>query len=960
MMRDSGLVLAGILVLASFAFSASGALAREHASEGGITAFPLNSQTNVFMRDGRQYLEHSIIGWGPGWSYLSIRGEVEADGEVSRAVNRTTVGESDAAVEIMSRTSRTAPQQLTMDLEVASDRDTDLTYLVGSVSLPEWAFGRGRARVTHADDSTSTVDLPLEREGLGEQVRSFTLEDNEGDETTFAFDPPLDVASDGEIRIVLAEELEAQQPVQARFTIDLPATVSYFVHPSQVPQEPGFEDWYQFTPDDDHEVPSEIGMQDWWEAPAGKHGRIEARGKDLYYNGEPIKLWGLNLCFRRGAAPTKEVADRRAALYRKFGVNSVRHHKWVDGPGWAGIQAQNSVVEFDPEGLDLFDYQNAQFRDAGIFIKLSQAFGTIRIGPDDVDIVPYAEEFGSLDEPGSRVGGGNSTLFYSHEIQDLTIKQLQNILNHRNPYTGLTYAEDPAVAFIEIVNESSILFYTSMNPLQQSPTLRRRTAERFSEWLEERYGDHDGLVEAWGQRALEEPVEDIPTPDGEPEHLDRRNILPLGNPWFWDPDRLAGSQAFRRERLLDTLEFLYMLQVEAYERIVEGIRETGYDGEIMGSNWHAGRMHSHYANLHSDYLVGLIDRHNYFGGGDSTSINNRSMSRVPGSGSLSTGMEQVADRPFMLSEWIHVLPNEWGAEGVAIIGAYGLGLQGWDVSYLFQNSDDGRFSNRLQLGGSRWDVTAPQILGLFPAVARQVLRGDVVESETRATRYVHMPSVFEGADLGFDDQRGVVEYDVRTFDSDKVPARALAVARCDVEFTDEFRDTPRFDLAPYIEGDVYVSSTGQLRWREGQERHDGHFTINTPATRAVVGFAQDRTEELGEVTITPQSRFSAIYVTARDRDEDIATGENLVLVAMARARNSDAQIVDDVRILNYGDAPIVMEPVKAEIALDRPGTPTVHVLDHNGRKTGETLEVENGRFTIDGARDQTPYYLISY
>ncbi len=50
----------------------------------------------------------------------------------------------------------------------------------------------------------------------------------------------------------------------------------------------------------------------------------------------------------------------------------------------------------------------------------------------------------------------------------------------RNPYTGLSYAEDPAVAFVEIVNESSVLFYKSMNPLKQSPTLRRRTAERFS------------------------------------------------------------------------------------------------------------------------------------------------------------------------------------------------------------------------------------------------------------------------------------------------------------------------------------------------------------------------------------------------------------------------------------------------------------------------------------------------
>jgi hypothetical protein len=397
--------------------------------------------------------------------------------------------------------------------------------------------------------------------------------------------------------------------------------------------------------------------------------------------------------------------------------------------------------------------------------------------------------------------------------------------------------------------------------------------------------------------------------------------------------------------------------VEAYERMVAGIRETGYQGEIIGSNWHAGRMFSHYANLHTDYLVGTIDRHNYFGGGSGDKIDNRSMSRVPGSGMLSTGMEQVADRPFMLSEWIHVFPNEWGAEGPAILGAYGMGLQGWDVSYMFQNRDDGTFSSRI--GRDRWDVTAPQVLGVFPAVARQVLRGDVATSETRATRYVHVPSLFEGK-LDFDDSVGSLEYDVRAFDSDKVPSRALAVARCEVEFTDAFRPTPQFDLAPYVEGDKYVSTTGQLRWREGTARHDGHFTMDTPGTKAVVGFAEGRQARLGDVTITPRSRFSAIYVTARESDETVATGRHLLVVAMARARNTGMKIVADHLILDRGDAPVVLEPVKADIQLDRPGTPTVHVLDHNGRKTGRTLPVERGRFHVDGARDQTPYYLISY
>jgi hypothetical protein len=919
--------------------------------------FPADSQNTVCMLDGQEYLELGFAGWGPDWAWQSFQGEMNAENAIGLAVSNTTIAASGAKVQIATRTAQTGPRQLTMQTRITTDRDTDLTMLIAGLNLEERSFGQGQAVVTDVDGTSVAASLPPGRRELGQQVRRLLLRDNQGRETVFTFEPALELTTDGDLRIGLARRLQQQQPVQASLTIDLPVPLTYYPHPDQIPEASGFDQWYAFTPDDDYETPGEFDMDDWLDAPAGKHGRIRAEGQRLLYQDRPIKLWGLNLCFRAGTAPSKDVADRRVALYRKFGINAVRLHKWADGPGWAGIQAQQSALAFDPEGLDLFDYQNAQFRQAGMFLKLSQAFGTIRVGAADLHLVPYAEEFGSLDKPGARVGGGNSTLFYSRELQDATIQQLQNILNHRNPYTGLTYAEDPAVAFVEIVNESSILFYTSMNPLKQSPTLRNRTAEHFSHWLEAKYGDQDGLAQAWGDSALDSFTNELATPDGQAEDLARANILPLGNPWFWDPDQLAGSQQFRRQRLLDTLEFLTRLQVDAYERIVAGIRQTGYEGEIIGSNWHAGRMFSHYANLYTDQRVGTIDRHNYFGGGERSRIDNGSMARIPGSGMLSTGMEQVADRPFMLSEWIHVYPNEWGAEGPAIVGAYGMGLQGWDVSYMFQNRDDGRFSS--QIGRERWDVTAPQVLSLFPAVARQVLRGDVDRSEVRATRYVHMPSLLEGK-LGFVDSVDSLQYDVRTFDSALVPSRALAVARCEVQFTDQFQVAPPFHIDRYVEGDEYVSSTGQLRWREGQGRHDGHFTMNTAGTKAVVGFAEDRRAELGEVTITPRCRFSAIYVTARGQDDRISDARDLLVVVMARARNTGMKVVADSRILDSGDAPVVLEPVRAEIQFHRPGRFTVHVLDHNGRMTDRTLPVEGGRFQIDGATDQTPYYLIRF
>lgn len=719
-------------------------------------------------------------------------------------------------------------------------------------------------------------------------------------------------------------------------------------------------DWFAFQPANDAAGESVIGMADWQERPAGKQGRITRDGERLIYGGQPLKLWGLNLSYG-SCAPEKALANKRAAFYAKFGINAVRLHKWADGPGWAGIQSADSAAQFDPAGLDRMDYQVAKLKEAGIYVLLSAHFGAIKLGPADRKDVPFLEEFGKFDGQKDRVATPHSAIHYSPALQNVHIRQTVNLLRHKNPYTGLTYAEDPAIAFVEIINEQSILFYTSMGPLKASATLRKEAGEGFSDWLKKKYGSAEKLEAAWGKQAF-----DSFTKDGFPagESLAKRNILPLGNPFYWEPVQLDGSQSFRRQRMLDTLEFLTKLQDGFYDRYTKAVREAGYQGELVASNWQAGRASSHFMNLHSDWRVGTIDRHNYLGGGGggrgkkNNRFNNASMLRIAGAATLSSGLQQAADRPFMLSEWIHVFPNEWGVEGPAILGAYGYGLQGWDVSFMFQNGDNGAFSDRL--GRNAWDVTAPQLIGVFPAVARQVRRGDVKESELQATLNVHIPSLLQGK-IGFSDKTSQ-GYDLKGFDCDKVPARALAVARCAVQFTDTWRETPAFDLKPFEQDGLLVSSTGQLRWKEGgAERLAGFFTIDTPATKAVVGFAGGQTCRLGEVTIAPQGRFAAIYVTAREKDATLQTDKSVVIVALARARNSGMKFNEtEDQLLDYGQGPILMEQVKAALELGGRAIKAVNILDHDGRRTGRTLSLDHGHIAIDTARDKTIYYEVTF
>lgn len=899
------------------------------------------------LRGDDVYLDASLLAWGPNWSWAgveaappppddSMRSAAPSAGGLRKATIKFNTG---ATVAVEAEVQPAGATVLEAKFRLESDQDTALTGIVLALR-PTFAG-------SVAADDQAPVKLPVAIHDFGANVETLRLTDEDGANTTVRIDPGARVSADGTIRIFLAgESLKAKTPLNRTIRIELPRRVALGTAGSSV--DAGTDGWFPLPITPTATGTDELSLADWLDAPAGKHGRVKSDGAHLTVNGKRTRLWGINLCYS-DCAPPKELAIKRAEFYARNGINAVRLHKYADGPGWAGIQAPGSYVEFDREAVDRMDFFVAELKKRGIYVKLSPTF-IVALGPDDVRTVPYLREFGEVPKPGERLRTMHGSIYLSREIQDLQIEQTRRILQHRNPYTGLTYAQDPAVAIVEMYNEDSALFFGTMERLQKVPTLRQRASAAFSAWLRRKYGTEAKLKEAWGNEALNSFTAEGFTG----ESLTGGTIVPAGNPWFFDPDQLSGSQKFRAVRLRDTMRFLYETQNEFYDRFLAAIRQAGYAGEVLTSNWIAGRAYSHFYNLHSDARVGMIDRHNYFGGRDGDLIADGSMLQKPGMGMLSTGMNQVSNRPFSLSEWIHVFPNEWGAEGPAILGAYGMGLQGWDVSFIFQNRDNGEWSDRI--GRDQWDATAPQVMGLFPAVSRQVLRGDVRESELVIPRYVTVDDLLRG-DLGFDDQ-GDATGDIKTSGSRTVPIESLAVGRSVVEFTQTARATPTFNVDQFLRDGALVSSTGQLAWTAGRNRKDGWFRIDTPGTQAVVGFTPEQDVALSDVTIRPRSRFAAIYVTAPERDGKLAESRRWLVTALARARNTGMEI-DGPVLLSQGKAPILLEPVRTTLTLKRPGA-AVHILDANGRRTGRRVPVENGVAHLDTGRDGSPWYLVTY
>jgi hypothetical protein len=750
-----------------------------------------------------------------------------------------------------------------------------------------------------------------------------------------------------------------------------------FIHDLRAQNTSGTKGWYSFTPDNNYNQKSLIGLDSWNDEPAGEHGCIKMVGDKLMYNGEEIKLWGLNNCYE-SCMPSRESADKHAAFYRRYGINAVRLHKYADNPGGRGIQSDKSFVDFDPETLDRMDYYVAALKKNGIFTKLSPTFG-IKLGPADTNRVPWHDEIGNLQKK-NRIRATYGAVYFSRELQNMQIEQTTKLLEHVNPYTGKKYAEDPAIFCVEMFNEDAILWYGSVWTMQRYVTLRERTARRFSKFLMEKYGSEAEWREAWGEEAIYkqgmdveesllkpvinmEEVEGKPLPD---ESIKEGTVVPWHSIWVTDNLVMPGNEKFEelRQRMFDTGEFLIGLQNDFYSRFAEAMRETGYDGVIMSSNWQAGDTYGHYLNLHSDQKVGIVDRHNYFGGAGTSAFEEQkefidgSLLATPGKATMSAGLQQVNSRPFMLSEWIHVIPNEYGAEGPALLGSYGWGLNGWDVSFMFENGDDGAFSDKIRSRYQRWDVANPAVMVNFASVARQVRRMDVTESPETQYLNVHVPSLLDGkVDFYSDTEQ---KHDVKTFTTSKVPPEALAAKRVAVRFTDEYKETPDFNIKPYLEGNTIVSNTEELRWTpaKGDKTKGGYFTVNTKATKAFAGFSRGgETYDLGDgYNITPGEGFCVIYLTAKGEKENLDTADEIVVTVMARARNT-GMVLNEVenKVLDPGRSPVVLEPVKAEIEI--PFNGELLVLGHDGIVAKSTRNISE-KFEIDGSKDKTPFYLI--
>jgi hypothetical protein len=175
---------------------------------------------------------------------------------------------------------------------------------------------------------------------------------------------------------------------------------------------------------------------------AGSSGYITL--KDGHFadgKGKRIRFFGDNLTFG-SCFPDKETSTALAAKLSKLGMNVMRFHHMDNQSAPGGIWDKEKKA-LDADQMDRLDWLIYQLKLHGIYSNINTHVSGNYAGMDYVGV----EQFNY---------GKTIDQFYRPYI-DKQKDYAKMLLTHRNPYTGTTYAEEPAVAFVEVNNENSLL-----------------------------------------------------------------------------------------------------------------------------------------------------------------------------------------------------------------------------------------------------------------------------------------------------------------------------------------------------------------------------------------------------------------------------------------------------------------------------------------------------------------------
>jgi len=215
--------------------------------------------------------------------------------------------------------------------------------------------------------------------------------------------------------------------------------------------------------------------------------RLVVRSGHFYHGDQRVRLWGVNLSFGANL-PKHEDAPHVAARLAAAGVNAVRCHH-LDSARWPrGLWNTKDGKGIAPEALDRLDYFIDQLARHGICVNINLHVG--RAHSQYLGLPKANRQYDKISN------------IFTPALIDAQKRYARELLTRVNPYRKVRYADDPAVAIIEITNENSFFMWGSEQTLRTLPPYYADILQnKFNAWLKKRYGSDDKLRNAWAGSA---------------------------------------------------------------------------------------------------------------------------------------------------------------------------------------------------------------------------------------------------------------------------------------------------------------------------------------------------------------------------------------------------------------------------------------------------------------------------
>ena len=670
--------------------------------------------------------------------------------------------------------------------------------------------------------------------------------------------------------------------------------------------------WFDFVISDLDSSATVTDMSFLNPSPAGSMGYIALKdGHFIDGSGNRIRFFGTNLTFGN-CFPEKETSTALAAHLRKLGMNVMRLHHMDNQKAPGGIW-DSTMKELDAGQLDKMDWLIYQLKLHGIYTNINTHVSRNYPGSDYPDVESFNYGKG-IDQ------------FYRPYIE-MQKDYARKLLLHKNPYTGTTYAEEPAVAFVEINNENSLLSNWALYPKLNK--------------------EHKSfLTGLWNTWLGSNPAE-------------RKNTS--GKDLMWIISNYETASDAQKEAMW---AFLVNTEMSYAKEMVDYYKK---DLKIKALVSETQASYSGVAGvLREASLCDFIDMHSYWehpsfpGKSWSRSdwrIRNSSMvSDKKGGTLLRFGQHRVDGMPLTISEYDHPAPSFFVAEMFPMLNSFAA-FQDFDGIYQFacgRPYDKGMIPGFFALNGH------PLKQLFVPAGAVMFRMGAVKPGENYVKLGLPEKSVVgelvkTGGKLRLHGTNMNYIWDAAGSVNSLTLVHPLSV--------DTKASGLKLSENVSASQGPWVSETGEITWNN-TDSINAVYSVNAPAAKVAAGYIGGKTIGLGNVTVqmdTTKHNWAVITLTSLD-GKPVNESSKVLLVAAGRVENTDWKWDDKFTTLggDWGKAPTRAEGIPAKISLsDMPGF-SVFALDPKGRETVELKTGSKGGKQIIniGSQYKTIWYVL--